>query len=76
MGVPQTSSLPHDSKAAILARLKTAHGHLDGIIRLVIRDTYCVGWSSRRTGAIRGTLDRVGRIEFENHLKHCPAEQI
>jgi hypothetical protein len=37
------SSLPHDSKAAILARLKTAHGHLDGIIRLVIRDTYCVG---------------------------------
>ena len=69
------SSLPPDSKAAILNRLKTARGHLDAVIRLVEADTYCVQ-VIKQIAAVRGALDRVSRIELENHLEHCLVDQI
>lgn len=62
-------------KQAILNRLKVARGHLDGIIRLVEDDTYCVQ-VIKQISAVRGALDRVSRIEFENHVRHCLVEQI
>jgi DNA-binding FrmR family transcriptional regulator len=69
------SSLPPEMKQAILNRLKVARGHLDGIIRLVEDDTYCVQ-VIKQISAVRGALDRVSRIEFENHVRHCLVEQI
>ena len=69
------SSLPDETKRAILTRLKTARGHLDGVIKLVEDDTYCVQ-VIKQISAVRGALDRVSRIELENHLRHCLVEQI
>ncbi|MDQ2681323.1 MAG: metal-sensitive transcriptional regulator [Candidatus Eremiobacteraeota bacterium] len=69
------SSLPVHKKQSILNRLKTARGHLDGIIKLVEDDTYCVQ-VIKQIAAVRGALDRVSRIELENHLEHCVVEQI
>ncbi len=69
------SSLSPTKKQAILNRLKTARGHLDGIIKLVEDDTYCVA-VIKQIAAVRGALDRVSRIELENHLEHCVVEQI
>ncbi len=69
------SSLPSDKKRGILNRLKTARGHLDGIIKLVEDDTYCVQ-VIKQIAAVRGALDRVSRIELENHLEHCVVAQI
>ena len=69
------SSLPPDSKAAILNRLKTARGHLDAVIRLVEADTHCFE-VIKQIAAVRGALDRVSRIELENHLEHCLVDQI
>jgi DNA-binding FrmR family transcriptional regulator len=69
------SSLPPEPKAAILNRLKTARGHLDAVIRLVEDDTYCVQ-VIKQIAAVRGALDRVSRIELENHLRHCLVDQI
>jgi DNA-binding FrmR family transcriptional regulator len=71
----RTSRLPSQKKSAILNRLKTARGHLDGIIKLVEDDTYCVG-VIKQIAAVRGALDRVSRIELENHLERCLVEQI
>ena len=36
------SSLPPEKKLGVLNRLKTARGHLNGIIKLVEDDAYCV----------------------------------
>ena len=70
-----SSSLPAEKKQAVLNRLKTARGHLDGIIKLVEDDTYCVQ-VIKQIAAVRGALDRVSRIELENHLQHCLVDQI
>jgi CsoR family transcriptional regulator, copper-sensing transcriptional repressor len=69
------SSLPSDAKRAVLNRLKTARGHLDGVIKLVEDDTYCVQ-VIKQIAAVRGALERVSRIELENHLRHCLVDQI
>jgi DNA-binding FrmR family transcriptional regulator len=69
------SSLPSEKKQSVLNRLKTARGHLDGIIKLVEDDTYCVQ-VIKQIAAVRGALDRVSRIELENHLEHCLVDQI
>jgi DNA-binding FrmR family transcriptional regulator len=71
----RTSALPPQTKRAILNRLKTARGHLEGVIKLVEADTYCVQ-VIKQIAAVRGALDRVSRIELENHLEHCLVEQI
>jgi len=73
--VQQKSSLPLQKKTAVLNRLKTARGHIDGIIKLVEDDTYCVQ-IIKQIAAVRGALDRVSRIELENHLEHCLVNQI
>ena len=30
----------------------------------------------KQIAAVRGALDRVSRIELENHLEHCLVDQI
>jgi CsoR family transcriptional regulator, copper-sensing transcriptional repressor len=69
------SALAPDKKQAILNRLKSARGHLDGVIKLVESDTYCMQ-VIKQIAAVRGALDRVSRIELENHVEHCLVEQI
>jgi DNA-binding FrmR family transcriptional regulator len=69
------SPLAPDKKQAILNRLKSARGHLDGVIKLVESDTYCMQ-VFKQIAAVRGALDRVRRIELENHVEQCLVEQI
>jgi DNA-binding FrmR family transcriptional regulator len=69
------SSLPSDKKQALLNRLKSARGHLDGVIKMIEDDVYCVA-VIKQIAAVRGALDRVSRLELENHLEHCLVEQI
>ncbi len=69
------SRLPAETKRSVLNRLKTVRGHLDGIIKLVEDDTYCVQ-VIKQIAAVRGALDRVSRIELQNHLANCLVEQI
>jgi CsoR family transcriptional regulator, copper-sensing transcriptional repressor len=69
------SSLAPEKKQALLNRLKSARGHLDGIIKMLEDDVYCVQ-VIKQIAAVRGALDRVSRIELENHLEHCLVEQI
>ena len=71
----RVSSLRGGRKRDVLNRLKSARGHLDGIIKMVEADTYCVN-VIKQVAAVRGALDRVSRIELTNHLEHCVVEQI
>jgi DNA-binding FrmR family transcriptional regulator len=69
------SPLAPQRKGDVLRRLKTARGHLDGVIRMVEDDAYCLE-VLKQLSAVRSALDRVGRIELQHHLEHCFLEAV
>ena len=56
----------------VLNRLKTARGHLDGIIRMAEDDTYCPDLM-KQLSAVQGSLERASRLVLRNHLETCVA---
>ncbi len=59
----------------VLNRLKTVRGHLDGIIRMVESDTYCVDLM-KQISATQASLERANRVVLRNHLETCFTEAI
>ncbi|BBX74962.1 copper-sensing transcriptional repressor CsoR [Mycobacterium shinjukuense] len=57
-------------KSSALNRLKTVRGHLDGIIRMVESDAYCVD-VMKQISAVQSSLERVNRVMLHNHLETC-----
>ena len=57
---------------AVLNRLKTSRGHLEGVIRMVEEDTYCPD-VMKQLSAVQGSLERASRIMLRNHLETCVA---
>jgi DNA-binding FrmR family transcriptional regulator len=58
-----------------LNRLKTVRGHLDGIIRMVEEDEYCVD-VMKQVSAAQSSLERVNRLVLKNHLETCFSEAV
>ena len=54
----------------VLRLLKTARGQLDGIIKMVEEDRYCMDISQQVTAA-DAMLRRANREILTAHLKHC-----
>jgi DNA-binding FrmR family transcriptional regulator len=63
------------AKRDALNRLKTVRGHLDGIIRMVHEDAYCVDLM-KQVSATQASLERVNRLILKNHLETCFAEAV
>ncbi|MDO5037753.1 MAG: metal-sensing transcriptional repressor [Tissierellia bacterium] len=57
-------------KGPILQKLKTARGQLDGIIRMVEEDKYCVDISNQILAA-QALLKSSNREILRAHLDHC-----
>ncbi len=53
-----------------LRRLKTIHGHLRGVIRMVEDDEYCID-VIRQIQAVEAALNKVSTQILENHLSSC-----
>ncbi len=66
--------LPANKREA-LNRLKTVRGHLDGVIRMVEADTYCVD-VMKQVSALQASLERVNRLVLKNHLTTCFSEAV
>lgn len=62
-------------KQAALGRLKTARGHLDGIIRMLESDAYCVD-VMKQISAVQSALERTNRVMLHNHLETCFSEAV
>lgn len=62
-------------KRDALNRLKTVRGHLDGIIRMVESDAYCVD-VMKQVSAAQASLERVNRIMLRNHLETCFSDAV
>lgn len=60
-------------KADALSRLRSVRGHVDGVIKMIEADTYCVD-VVKQISAMRAALDRVARIEIRNHVERCVLE--
>ncbi|HWS42959.1 MAG TPA: metal-sensing transcriptional repressor [Pseudoflavonifractor sp.] len=53
--------------------LKTARGQLDGILKMVEENRYCID-ISQQIMATQAILNRVNREILTAHLKHCVSE--
>ena len=58
-----------DSKT-VLRQLKTARGQLEGIIKMVEENRYCIAISNQVL-ATRALLERTNRIILEGHIEGC-----
>ena len=67
--------LSPSEKTDALNRLKSVRGHLDGVIRMVEEDAYCVD-VTKQISAMRAALDKVGRIEIRNHFERCVMDAV
>ncbi|MBQ9156815.1 MAG: metal-sensing transcriptional repressor [Eubacterium sp.] len=52
--------------------LKTARGQIDGIIKMVEDDRYCID-ISQQLMATEAILNKVNKEILSSHLKHCVA---
>jgi DNA-binding FrmR family transcriptional regulator len=62
-------------KHAALNRLKTVRGHLDGIIRMLETDAYCVD-VMKQISATQSALERTNRVILHNHLETCFSQAV
>jgi CsoR family transcriptional regulator, copper-sensing transcriptional repressor len=64
-----------DHKRAIVNRLKTVRGHLDGVIRMVEDEEYCVDLM-KQIAALQSSLERANRLVLTNHLETCFSDAV
>lgn len=64
-----------ENKKAILNRLKTVRGHLDGIVQMADDEVYCVE-IMKQISAVQSSLERANRLMLKNHLQTCFTEAI
>jgi DNA-binding FrmR family transcriptional regulator len=62
-------------KRAAVNRLKTVRGHLDGIIRMLETDAYCVD-VMKQISAVQSALERTNRVMLHNHLETCFSQAV
>lgn len=60
----------NDEKKKSLQSLKTARGQIDGIIKMIEEDRYCIDISNQIFAA-QSLLKKANLIILENHLSHC-----
>lgn len=66
---------PTAKKIDALNRLKTVRGHLDGVIRMLETDAYCVD-VMKQISAVQASLERANRVILHNHLETCFSEAV
>ena len=64
-----------DKQRSAINRLKTVRGHLDGIIRMLEGDAYCVD-VMKQISAVQSALERTNRVMLHNHLETCFSQAI
>lgn len=64
-----------DYQRRVTNRLKTARGHLDGIIRMVESDQWCPD-IMKQLSAVQGMLEGTSREVFRHHLETHVADAI
>lgn len=64
-----------DYHRAVTNRLKTARGHLEGIIKMVEADAWCPD-IMKQLAAVQGMLEGTSREVFRHHLETHVAQAV
>ena len=56
-------------------RLKSAVGHLQGVISMLEEDRYCID-VIKQIQAVQAALDKTNQLILDNHLHHCVTTAI
>lgn len=59
----------------VLNRLKSAAGHLQGIIKMVEDDRYCID-VIKQTQAVQAALEKTNQTILDDHLRTCVTTAI
>lgn len=54
----------------LINRMKSAEGHLRGVIRMMEEDAYCID-VMRQIQAVQAALNKISAVILENHLNSC-----
>ena len=65
----------NESKKKAASKLKTARGQIDGIIKMIEDDRYCVDVSTQILSAI-GLLKKANIDVLNSHIRSCVATAI
>lgn len=63
------------TKQKILHRLQIARGHMDKIISMVEKDSYCID-VVHQSIAVQAALKKADEVILKNHLETCVSESI
>ncbi|MBI5156943.1 MAG: metal-sensitive transcriptional regulator [Acidimicrobiia bacterium] len=61
--------------ASVEFRLRSAQGHIEGVIRMVEEDRYCIE-VLQQLAAVDGAIQRARREILESHLRGCVPEAM
>ncbi|GAB4550884.1 MAG: copper-sensing transcriptional repressor CsoR [Anaerolineae bacterium] len=67
--------MDRNQKTALLNRLKSVVGHLNGIVNMVEDDRYCVD-IMKQIQATQAALNKINQIILEDHLHHCVIDAV
>ncbi len=63
------------TKDDVIGRLKSIEGHVRGIQRMVVDDTYCIDVIGQ-VQAVQRALDKVNALILDSHLNTCVTTAI
>ncbi|WP_158228426.1 metal-sensitive transcriptional regulator [Pseudonocardia sp. MH-G8] len=64
-----------EQQRAVVNRLKTARGHISGIVAIVEEDAYCPD-VMKQLAAVQGLLEGASRLMLRRHLETCVAKAM
>jgi len=64
-----------ETRADVLKRINFITGHLDGVRKMVEKDTYCID-VLKQTYAVRRAIEKMEAIMLDGHLHTCVVEGI
>jgi len=65
----------NEGKKRALKKLKTARGQIDGIIKMIEEDRYCIDVSTQVLSTL-GLLKKANLDVLDGHLRSCVSEAI
>jgi DNA-binding FrmR family transcriptional regulator len=64
-----------DFKQAILKRLRSVAGHVNGVSRMVEDDQYCID-VIHQIQAVQAALNKISVMVLDDHMHHCVSDAI
>lgn len=62
-------------KQKVLTRLKKARGQIDGLIKMIDKDQYCIDILTQIL-ALNGSMRGISNLTLESHLNTCGVKSL